>query len=151
MQLAVGSSLFKIIWDGAICSHAHQFAKLMADYWEAAGSGENWQLLYRAGTSGPFTTLTGDAIEFLDSTDTPVTPVPDADGFDAIVRSFRISPTGQLAAYAGTGSQPSCSLRFNIRIKSTDFEQALMRRFTSQKRKQAVIACHHFPVSFRAS
>ena len=67
----------------------------------------------------PFVSLssTSDAIEFLDSSDTPFTPVPDADGFDSSVRSFRISPIGQLAAYSGTGSQPSCSLSFNIRIR----------------------------------
>jgi uncharacterized repeat protein (TIGR01451 family) len=50
------------------------------------------------GTSGPWT----------------YTPVPDANGFDAVVKAVRIAPTGVMSA-AGSGN-PSFTIQFRVRI-----------------------------------
>ncbi len=43
------------------------------------------------------------------------TPVPDADGFDAAVRGFRVAPTGTMNA-AGVAGNPSFTVRFRLRV-----------------------------------
>lgn len=67
----------------------------------------------------PFTSLasTTDSIEFLDASNNAITPVPDAQGYDPDVRSIRIVPTGQLAAFSSGSSAPSCSINFQVRIR----------------------------------
>jgi len=44
------------------------------------------------------------------------TPVPDANGYDALVTGIRIAPTGTMAAATLT-SQPSFSIRFRAKVK----------------------------------
>jgi uncharacterized repeat protein (TIGR01451 family) len=43
------------------------------------------------------------------------TPVPDADGFDPLVRAVRITPAGVMSAAAG-GNNPSFTVQFRVRI-----------------------------------
>jgi len=43
-------------------------------------------------------------------------PVPDANGYDALVTGIRIAPTGTMAAATLT-SQPSFSIRFRAKVK----------------------------------
>jgi parallel beta-helix repeat protein len=44
------------------------------------------------------------------------TPTPDVDGFDAAVTHLRVNPKGSFAR-AECGNNPSCTLRFRIRVK----------------------------------
>jgi parallel beta-helix repeat protein len=44
------------------------------------------------------------------------TPTPDVDGFDATVTHLRVNPKGAFAR-AECGNNPSCTLRFRIRVK----------------------------------
>ncbi len=70
------------------------------------------------GFTAPFTSLssTTDSIEFLNASGTAITPAPDANGYDPNVRRIRITPSGQLASYSGTGTAPSCTFAFQARL-----------------------------------
>lgn len=57
-----------------------------------------------------------DNIDFF-SGGAPYTPVPDAFGYDGNVSSFIIRPQGTFSAYSGTGTPPSCSAVFRVKIK----------------------------------
>jgi uncharacterized repeat protein (TIGR01451 family) len=57
-----------------------------------------------------------DSIVFFNSLGNPITPVPDADGFDASVRSVQITPAGSFNASGGVNN-PAFSLKFRVRIK----------------------------------
>lgn len=69
--------------------------------------------------TAPFASLssTTDSIEFLDISGSAIVPTPDLEGYDPAVRSIRITPKGQLAAFAGGGNAPSCSINFQVRIR----------------------------------
>lgn len=71
------------------------------------------------GFTVPFVSLASvsDAIEFRDVDGNIITPSPDTDGYDPNVRSISLVPTGQLVPFSGSGSQPSCSLIFLVRIR----------------------------------
>ena len=86
----------------------------------AACSGGATAVRYDESTSPLPTGLTfNDATNVTYSTDGTTfgyTPVPDATGFDALIKAVRIAPTGAMAAPTGAGN-PLFKLRFVVKVK----------------------------------
>lgn len=72
-----------------------------------------------SGLSAPFISLSasGDAIEFYNAADQLITPVPDADGYDPLVRRIRLMLSGQFAAKAPASAAPNCTIEFQVRVR----------------------------------
>ena len=58
-----------------------------------------------------------DDVEFANSGGWGYTPVPNGAGYDPAVTQIRFNPKGKMAAWSGSGGQPSFSLGFKVRIK----------------------------------
>ena len=65
-----------------------------------------------AGSSLTFTEFSKD-----NGTTWTYTPVPDANGYDALVTNMRFNPKGRMAGWSGSGAYPSFSLGFKVRLK----------------------------------
>lgn len=59
---------------------------------------------------------TADDATFYDATNTPVTSVtPDADGYDANIRRFELTPQGNFAVKSGA-NDPFCDFKYKVRV-----------------------------------
>ena len=59
---------------------------------------------------------TTDSIQFFNAAGTQITPVPDANGFDANVRSIKLLMNGQFNAKTGA-TAPNCNIQFQVKIQ----------------------------------
>ncbi len=62
-------------------------------------------------------TSTTDSIEFRDGGGSPITPVPDVDGYDSAVREIVIDMIGTMNGYGGTPPPPTFDIKFKVRIE----------------------------------
>jgi len=77
----------------------------------------NGPVNFTTGTSSlTYSYSTPGSIQFFNGASN-YTPSPDGFGYDGNVTSFTINPTGSFSAYSGTGTAPSCSAVFMVRIK----------------------------------
>ncbi len=85
-------------------------------------SGTGAPFLFIEGTPGsgvtfPFTSLasTTDSVDFFNAANTLITPVPDVNGYDPLVRKIRFKPSGNFNIPSGTS--PNFQLKFKMRLK----------------------------------
>lgn len=70
-----------------------------------------------SGLTFPFVSLasTTDSVDFLNAANTLITPVPDVNGYDPLVRKIRFKPSGVFNI--PSGSNPNLQLKFKMQVK----------------------------------